>query len=454
MTAQPESTAVVAASSPAARTSLLLVLAARAWHMVSTALSAEVFFALFLVAGVYKGDTRLHFIERFVDLTVLTWLLSLIFTTAWVVRLRGRTMVSPSFPWIMALFLGLAASVTIGMLHTPASTAALEKFGRFLAFTAWAFVGGAVLVGRPRFVTRFCFVFLILAILMAVDGTFRWIHMDTPGFVTSLGATQTSYGRISGTGLIMVIGLALPSSRLLSRVALWGLAGWLLWGLFVAGVRGPLLSCSVALAVLAILGMRWSAPGRLQFDRVAATVMNLAGAGVIATIFFTARGWTTVMFHRLALLTSSGGDSVWQRLDFLRVALERWNESLWLGIGTAGFGILYYGQNTRAYPHNLLVEIGSENGLLGLTALSALFAGCLYCAWRACRGPLEAGTVAPRMFLAAAIFHIMNAMVSGDLNDGRVMFAFLGIAASAEAVGRSAASRRKPSESAPVIAAA
>jgi O-antigen ligase len=116
--------------------------------------------------------------------------------------------------------------------------------------------------------------------------------------------------------------------------------------------------------------------------------------------------------------------SVGARLEFYRSALTAVAEKPLLGRGTGGWSVYYYGQDRRAYPHNLLLEVLVEQGLLGFTAL-LIFLGTLFVALK--RMLVMAGPQLA-LFPTLVVFCLSNSMFSGDLDDNRLLWFCCGIA--------------------------
>ena len=75
------------------------------------------------------------------------------------------------------------------------------------------------------------------------------------------------------------------------------------------------------------------------------------------------------------------------------------------------------------YPHNMILEVLSEFGVVGFFLWAAPF---LYAFWQFFRGSdprHDPWAMLALMLLANAL---INAMVTGDLTDNRAVFAFLG----------------------------
>jgi O-antigen ligase len=76
----------------------------------------------------------------------------------------------------------------------------------------------------------------------------------------------------------------------------------------------------------------------------------------------------------------------------------------------------------RQYPHNLLIEVITEAGWLAGIALVVVLVAAL----RRARWHMTSAT--GRAVFALLMFFLLNAMVSGDINDNRFFFALVAIA--------------------------
>src|SRR5207248_4239521 len=89
--------------------------------------------------------------------------------------------------------------------------------------------------------------------------------------------------------------------------------------------------------------------------------------------------------------------------------------------------VLHWQGNTRDgetdyWPHNLLLEITLEAGwLTGLYVVVLLLIGL-------CRAYSRASSPETRAVFALLFFYIVNAMVSYDVNDNKLLFTFIALA--------------------------
>jgi O-antigen ligase len=95
-----------------------------------------------------------------------------------------------------------------------------------------------------------------------------------------------------------------------------------------------------------------------------------------------------------------------------------------IGVGFGDFGDVVdtFGEFERQYPHNMLFEIGVEQGWLPLFLIIAVMISALRTLWRLRFSPDH------RLLLTLLCFYLLNCLVSGDLNDNRQIISLLGIA--------------------------
>jgi len=106
----------------------------------------------------------------------------------------------------------------------------------------------------------------------------------------------------------------------------------------------------------------------------------------------------------------TGGQSVARRGDLFKIAWRTFLEHPAIGVGTSGYEVAA----GYEYPHNLVLHVASEFGLVGLALLGAL--GILAAlTWR----PTSEVTTALGALLA---FLLLNAMVSNGIYENRMLW--------------------------------
>ena len=180
-----------------------------------------------------------------------------------------------------------------------------------------------------------------------------------------------------------------------------------------SGSRGPILA---ALAVLALL----TAAGRIGAGPRAGRLLVAGGlflGALGASLSLAPRGSLTRVE---AFFRGQYGESEAYRLNALRDSWRLVGTAPW-GLGWGGFATYVDPERGvgRQYPHNLLAEVTLESGWVCGTVTVLVLAAALAAAW--------SGAVRPggRLVFAGLGFYLVNALVSGDLNDNRPLFMFV-----------------------------
>lgn len=249
--------------------------------------------------------------------------------------------------------------------------------------------------------------FAVLGVLAAASGT---------GRLAVLGGGPNVFGRNMGLLTLAVLALAIRGEQKAWALAAAVVAGGLV---VLSGSRGALVATGAGVAVLLYLNS-----GRIGRIIYIGVVVLAIGALVVE---FTGFGAEAADMFRERVLRLAVHD----RYDSGRTLVygSAWGLSMsapLLGIGLNGFPVL----GNHVYPHNLMLEVLCEGGLLGLTlALSLLWRPLAVIAARK-QGPKPRDA-------AAFVLLLMAAQFSGDLYDSRGVFIFAGLVTVLGALDRS-----------------
>ncbi|WP_433380708.1 O-antigen ligase family protein [Actinoplanes sp. CA-142083] len=269
-------------------------------------------------------------------------------------------------------------------------------------------------IGDPESVVRTTFwLFYAAGIVFALAAIF----INGPGEqgrYSAFGGGPNVFVRIQILGIIAAIALYLHYRRLwiLGAVPLFLLAAVL------SGSRAGLLA-GAAVGAAALLRLRH----RLRAAPVVAAGVGLVVAAGIAWQF-APPAFTSLFQERFVEQTVqdhylSDRTSIWQAAGKLAV------DHPVLGTGLDGFyGTIGVNQGVE-YPHNYLLGVAAEGGLIGIGLLITaivLWAGTI-------RGHRGTGFAA-----SAAVFVALSSLFSGDYYDARLAWLFAALAAAAAVV--------------------
>jgi len=243
------------------------------------------------------------------------------------------------------------------------------------------------------------------------------------------GSNYLALGRIAGTGMLICLFFhVMPSSRWI--VAITGLSACmvLLMGVLVSGGRAPSIGLLLSILIVSLIMLffqRGSVAVR-QIKQKILLINALMIAGGAGLLYLYTDNLERI-FNRLEILyTYGGGGPVSARLAMISSAIEAILSfpTIFIGLGIGGFSVHYSGMDVMrgTYPHNILLEAAVE---LGIFALIAIIAWLFYSLRAIFRMP-EKECFYKMTFLALLFFEFFNAMISGDLNDNRLLFFGIG----------------------------
>jgi O-antigen ligase len=216
----------------------------------------------------------------------------------------------------------------------------------------------------------------------------------------------------------------------------------------MVGARGPILAS--VLAVIACLAT--SRQGTMDKTRVKRLV-GLAVLGVLlyAVVMFyqASTGELPLAIRRFLSFSRSSAyydptGSGYARVGMLVAAFQHWCDSPLIGFGFGSFPILEGTADARLYPHNIVVEVLVELGILGL------FLGLL-CTALAARASARSSNnktdVLHKIFMAYFAYALVNSFISGDIPDNRGLFLAIGLLAFCDP--QPPASPQRPTQTAP-----
>ena len=187
-------------------------------------------------------------------------------------------------------------------------------------------------------------------------------------------------GRASADGLLIGLFFLLSEQSRRTRLRVALLVPLLAVALLAAGSRGPVVAFVVGLVALLTLGAT-NPTVRRRFAL-------LGGMFVVIAILVPLVVPGSSLGRALSTIVgSASGLSSNGRSDLWAVSLTALDHHLWLGLGTGGFNSLGTG---LAYPHNLVLEVATELGVVGGTVLLAVLCSMisrLSTLWRSTDGP-------------------------------------------------------------------
>jgi O-antigen ligase len=389
-------------------------------RFLQASISFEAVFILFLICGNYKTDPRFSWLP--IDLTAVFFALGVAMAAVIIYRegiyLPGLTLVS-----LLTIFVVWAM---ISDLWTPSKIYAPRKLLELATLTLWSLIATAMIIAnRPERVRRFLLLLVVFGTAAAVDGIVQ--YATTGPLALSASFRLNNYvgqGRFYGMAALIAFAAWLyvdPRSK--RGVALMAVFAICFYGLLIAGGRGPTLGVVAGMLLPLALGLRFADRRLLASKALVASVVLFVAMAVVllqASADFSGSLRTLQRFNTL-LTAEEGGQS--QRLEFWRRTWHLWLEQPVLGSGVGSWPVRYFGLDVNRHPHNLILEVLVEFGLIGLVLLAGL-------AVAAARGASVRRLREDPVLMCIAMLCITTfvaAMTSSDITGNRNVFAMLGL---------------------------
>jgi O-antigen ligase len=330
----------------------------------------------------------------------------------------------------VASFGALAAVTAVSYLYSPAPMYGWDKLTRFLVISGILFFAPLVLIKRTDDIRHFTLAILVCAILLSIKLLFGvndaslFESTGHPLSSESRDVTQIGAGQVVGFGLLWLLFCPHCSLRRLSLL----ISVPLLCAALVASVaRGPILFFLAVLVPFLFL----------RRVRTAVTSTNvwlplvlgglLAFAGSIYWLqrqeaaqekFRTKKAEIEEVLRGSSTPTYTAG----RRLTLYRWALGMFAEKPLTGWGLGGWSYCVLDRDVPSYPHNLVLEIAAEEGVMGLAALGILFLTVFLAMRRIWRSSPDLSFIAP-----VFAFSLLATMTSGDINVNRPLWLWCGV---------------------------
>lgn len=375
----------------------------------------------YLLIPFYKGAIQPYLP---VDLTVMLAAANMLQVIPLVLRPRPLAFGRPA----MLMWIGIGTLVLAGTLYAADQSLALRTATMFWVLVIAPLSVAAIRVASdPRLVRQLVWSFFAMGVitvalgLTQLSGADRLVLLGMNTIQVSLAALLVP---LIGVPFVLVEGR--PAMRLLT----FSLIPVAFIVAIAAGSRGPILTL-LLLAVLA--GLRNLLAGHRITPRVLVTIVAAVAATIVAFVLASAV-LPAASLERFSLLgtfassllagdpSSGGGDTSSEaRARLLATATQMFMDHPLLGAGTSGFESLsptYLGPFLAdAYPHNSVLQFAAEFGIVGL----AMFLGFVAIALMR-RIPDTSEWTAVK---AAAIYFLLNSLLSGDILQDRMTWGFL-----------------------------
>jgi hypothetical protein len=387
------------------------------------------------LTAIIKGYLINYFpVVEVVDITVIA---TLIIWLGLVKILLEGNWKFPSEPTsIVYLFLIFGLLLGISYMYTASPDYGFRKILRFNTFAVTMFISPLLIIKSPadskRLLSYFYFLLVIIIGIMLLQFVYflKWgdfaIVLAYWNRISIPGANPIQVSRYLAIGAAMMIAL-LIRNRPSQSLHYFAILFVILLSIILSGSRGPLVSIIIGSIVYAILYERKNSSRIFGY--------GILAIGTIITLLLVLPESLTQRFFDISqgsvIMTQQGVrriSTIATRYEFWSMSIQAWFSSItsfFIGLGAGGFSSLFIWRDWHWYPHNLFFEIIAELGLIGLV-IGVLF---IIKSYQIINKGIQRGSFTDHsaLWVAGTVVMFIAAQFSGDINDNRILWMFIGI---------------------------
>ena len=387
------------------------------------------------LTAIIKGYLINYFpLIALVDITVIATLI--IWLGLVKILLEGNWKLPSEWKSIVYLFLIFGFLLGISYIYTVSPDYGFRKILRFNTFAITMFMTPLLIIKTPADSKRLLSYFYFLLVIIIGIMLFQFIYFLKWGdFAIVLaywnrisipGANPIQVSRYLAIGAAMMIALLIrnkPSQSL----HYFSILIAILLSIILSGSRGPLVSIIIGSIVYAILYERKHSSRIFGY--------GILAIGTIITLLLVLPESLTQRFFDISqgsvIMTQQGVrriSTIATRYEFWSMSIQAWFSSItsfFIGLGAGGFSSLFIWRDWHWYPHNLFFEIIAELGLIGLV-IGVLF---IIKSYQIINKGIQRGSFTDHsaLWVAGTVVMFIAAQFSGDINDNRILWMFIGI---------------------------
>ena len=387
------------------------------------------------LTAIIKGYLINYFpVIEILDITVIATLI--IWLGLVKILLEGNWKLPSEQKSIVYLFLIFGLLLGISYIYTASPDYGFRKILRFNTFAVTIFISPLLIIKSPadskRLLSYFYFLLVIIIGIMLLQFVYflKWgdfaIVLAYWNRISIPGANPIQVSRYLAIGAAMMIALLIrnkPSQSLHYFAILFVI----LLSIILSGSRGPLVSIIIGSIVYAILYERKHSSRIFGY--------GILAIGTIITLLLLLPESLTQRFFDISqgsvIMTQQGVrriSTIATRFEFWSMSLQAWFSSItsfFIGLGAGSFSSLFIWRDWRWYPHNLFFEIIVELGLIGLV-IGVLF---IIKSYQIINKGIQRGSFTDHsaLWVAGTVVMFIAAQFSGDINDNRILWMFIGI---------------------------
>lgn len=377
--------------------------------------SAEFFYVMFLFSGAFKESFDFPF-----DLAALFLVLAFISS---LIRFIKHPVISKYWVTPIVFLISLLGIILLSSLVNGMTASSMEKIIKFVALTMPTYLLPLVFVRSRESLINILKSISILAVLLSIF-SLPMIFNKTGLFIGFNDGNYQGLARTVGIGFLALTFFFLISDKK-GRILVSPFLLLVSFTLISTGSRMPLLAI-VIVALYALYKSIAVKKGDILVKKTTVTGLSLVVFLSLFIPYLYSKGYFQTIVYRFQVLFEGGGASTTGRTMRIQSAIDMFRDNFMLGGGFGNFGD-YYSGTEGVYAHNIFLEFLSELGLIGVLWCITFFIFVFYRSVSVYKNKGKTFDGLQVTLISCFLFFLLNAMVSGNINDNRAIFTFLSL---------------------------
>ncbi|MDR4499373.1 MAG: O-antigen ligase family protein [Candidatus Scalindua sp.] len=313
----------------------------------------------------------------------------------------------------------IGAILCIGFLWTPSPNYGLWKVEAYMLYSLLLLLSTSLFAGENERLVRIIYTAAFLGVIFSFVGLYTISAGDSQewGRLTIGSFDPIWLARAMGVSFLALLMLFEITRSKVMKIFILVFLFCLVFLIFNTGSRGPTFSLFLTLLFYFAFFLK-----RPLIQKV--VIIAIVGIIICAAFIFMPQE-AQDRFNLFSFSESEQGtDYSTGRMPLFSSALLAFYSHPFFGLGTGGFSYHYCSHDTRLYPHNLFLEMGSELGILGIGLI--IFFICLnfkviFHIFKNNRRINQANFLSVWGALIF-LFEFGGSMVSGDLMSNKLLF--------------------------------
>ncbi|MDI6735233.1 MAG: O-antigen ligase family protein [bacterium] len=386
---------------------------------------SEILFAIFLIPTKYTTLCQNLSLPQVLNPVFLLFC----FILAHIIITFLRTRKIPPIPKTLFFpYLGLLMLMVLSMRYTSNLGYGKTKILEFITFTALAYFAPFFIFTSLKVFERFLKTLIIIGVFLSIAilglRLYSLFYLSSSEIYPEQGLIGSNYlvlQQIVGiTDLIILYYFLLKNHS--TKQTIWLNLSYILCIVILVSSYGkcPVFAFFGTIIFMTIISIK----NLLGNRRILFNTLLLI---IVSSLLFFSIG--QVCFLRTKAYLSPNYSGRVERLENARVAIKLFSQHPFLGVGIGGFSnfsVEIKGIERFKYPHNIILEIGSELGLIGIIFFGLMigfsFKHLIYL--RNKYNYLKLWLL-PNVIMSLFVFSFLTSMTSGDINN-LALFAWMG----------------------------